>query len=278
MKRLVSIIFIAVITLLGCITFVNGLQGTSTIRLQYPEIKHNDQTIIVDTIWSWSTPIQDEDVEFGLSQPVKRTFINRVRLLINHLNVYTKQWAAFSMFYVEQYGLIQRLMQRKLVETHLGGVVLQGNGQLASTDNINEFGTEKWLQKRELSYRNDSIENFYSFIKENTNTDFYYIITPYKVESRIQAPYGLFDFKARDEFGDRLKKIEGAVLDMNASLPDDKTEVFYHTDHHWRIEYAFEQMSRIANFLNMSDSIYAPENWTLINSDCLLYTSPSPRD
>ena len=59
MKRAVPIVFISVIVLLGCVTFINGLKGTSLTTLQYPKIEHNAQTVMVDTAWSSSaeTPI-----------------------------------------------------------------------------------------------------------------------------------------------------------------------------------------------------------------------------
>lgn len=267
MKRIIAIVFVLVITLLGCVTFINGLKGTSLTTLQYPEIAHNSQTIMVDTTWS-SSEVAVEQVKVVQFVPEKRTFMERVRLLINHLNVYTKEWVAFGMFYVEHYGLMQKVLQRRLVETGLGGVVSQENGQLASENRINEFGTEEWNQLKDLSCRNDSIESFYSFIKENTNSEFYYIITPYKISQKENCSYNLFAeyYVAREKFGARLKKVGFPVLDMNDSLPEDRTKVFYNTDHHWRIEYAFAQLPLITDFLDMPDSIYSPENWVLVNS------------
>lgn len=267
MKRAVPIVFISVLLLLGCVTFINGLDGTSLTTLQYPKIVHNAQTIMVDTVWSSSEEVSVM-ADAAQDKPQKRTFMERVRLLINHLNVYTKEWVAFGMFFVEDYGLLQKVMQRKLVETGLGGVALQDNGQLAFVETVNKFGTEEWISLRDLSYRNDSVENFYSYIKENTETDFYYIITPYKVADGTRCPYGLFEegYVARSKYVERLKNGGFPVLDMNESLPDDRTQVFYNTDHHWRIEYAFAQLPVIAEFLDMSDSIYAPEYWTLVDS------------
>lgn len=267
MKRAVPIVFISVIVLLGCVTFINGLKGTSLTTLQYPKIEHNAQTVMVDTAWSSSaeTPILADVVQ---DKPQKRTFMERVRLLINHLNVYTKEWVAFGMFFVEDYGLLQKVMQRKLVETGLGGVTLQDNGQLAFVETVNKFGTEEWMSLKDLSYRNDSVENFFSYIKENTESDFYYIITPYKVAGGTRCPYGMFEegYVARSKYVERLKNGGFPVLDMNEALPENRNIVFYNTDHHWRIEYAFSQLPVIADFLNMSDSIYASENWTLVNS------------
>lgn len=266
MKRVVSIIFISTITFLGCVTFVNGLKGVSFTTLQYPKISHNKQTVMVDTLWSPSAEVLG-GTELGQSEPHKRTFFERVRLLINHLNVHTKEWAAFGMYFVEHYGVVQKVMERQLIETNLGGVALIDNEQLAFVDNINEYGTEKWVKNRDLSWRNEAIEDLHSFIEDKTNSDFHFIITPYKIALEAGCPYGLFEnYSNRKDFVERLKKVKFPVLDMNESLPKERGNAFYNTDHHYKIEYAFYQMPLIANFLNMSDSIYVPSNWTLINT------------
>ena len=84
----------------------------------------------------------------------------------------------------------------------------------------------------------------------------------------VGCPYGLFDnFSNRKNFVERLKQGGFPVLDMNESLPEKREDAFYNTDHHYKIEYAFSKISLISNFLNMSDSIYTPSNWTLINSN-----------
>ena len=267
MRRIVSIIFISVLIILGCVTFVNGVKGVSFTTLQYPKIKHNEQTVMVDTLWN-SLAETTTAIESAQSPPQKRTFFERVRLLINHLNCYTKEWAAFGMFYVEQFGLTQKIMQRKLIETHLGSVTLQDNKQLAFVDNVNEYGTEQWITNRDLSYRNEAIEEFHSFIEENTKSEFYFVITPYKLSLGAECPYGLFEnYSFREDFIRRLKECRFPILDMNESLPQEKEKVFYNTDHHWRIEYAFLQMPMIANFLSVSDSIYSLSNWTFVNSN-----------
>ena len=266
MKRIVSIIFISTLIVLGCVTFVNGVRGVSFTTLQYPKIRHNDQTVMVDTLWN-SVAENPIVIESAQSEHKRRTFFERVRLLINHLNCYTKEWAAFGMLYVEQFGLTQKILQRKLIETHLGGVTLQDNKQLAFVDNINEYGTEQWQTNRDLSYRNEAIEEFNSFIEENTKSNFYFIITPYKLALGTECPYGLFEnYSSREDFVRKLKECKFPILDMNESLPLEKEKVFYNTDHHWRIEYAFSQMPIIANFLNVSDSIYLPTNWLFVNS------------
>lgn len=264
MKRVVSIIFISTITLLGCVTFVNGLKGVSFTTLQYPKISHNKQTVMVDTLWSPSAEVLG-GTELSQSEPHKRTFFERVRLLINHLNVYTKEWAAFGMYFVEHYGVVQKIMGRTVVEVNLGHVCLLENGQLELIRNIKEHGTPKRQYSR--IKRADSVKNFYSFIKEETCSDFHFIITPYKIALEAGYPYGLHDNHSyRKEFIEDIKGRDIPVLDMNESLPLPRESAFYNTDHHWRIEYAFSQMPLISSFLNMPDSIYTPSNWTLINT------------
>lgn len=266
MKRVVSIIFISTIALFGCITFVNGLKGVSFTTQQYPKISHNVQTIMVDTLWSASAAVP-VGTDLALSKPHRRMFYERVRLLINHLNVYTKEWAAFGMFFVEHHGVVQKVMGRKIIETSLGGVASLDNNQLAFIDNINVYGTKKWENSRDFSQRNEAIENLYLFIQEETNSDFHFIITPYKIALEAGCPYGLFDnYSNRKYFIENLKRGNIPVLDMNDSLPLPRESAFYNTDHHWRIEYAFSQMPLISSFLNMSDSIYSYSNWDLINT------------
>ena len=230
MKRIVSIIFISTLIVLGCVTFVNGVRGVSFTTLQYPKIRHNDQTVMVDTLWN-SVAENPIVIESAQSEHKRRTFFERVRLLINHLNCYTKEWAAFGMLYVEQFGLTQKILQRKLIETHLGGVTLQDNTPLAFVDNINEYGTEQWQTNRDLSYRNEAIEEFNSFIEENTKSNFYFIITPYKLALGTECPYGLFEnYSSREDFVRILKECKFPILDMNESLPLEKEKVFYNIE------------------------------------------------
>ena len=101
MKRVISITFISAIAFLGCVTFINGLKGVSLTTQQYPKISHNNQTIMVDILWNASAEVS-VGTEIEQSKSNKRTFFERVRLLINHLNVYTKEWTAFGMFFVER--------------------------------------------------------------------------------------------------------------------------------------------------------------------------------
>lgn len=266
MKHLITYIFILfifanlTISLLGWYTS-NKEQGMS----------FNQQTTIIDTIWQSFIPQKSQKKNKKNNKSIidPPASIIKIKQLVNSI---TEAKPAFQHTYIESYGLLQRLLGRQLMEDASvdNDVVKQPNGQLNFFGKINsiytshEESTDTNLIRKNISILKKHINNY------SPSSKLYFI-------ARLNKHYGLSPYNLRGGseeeytqkehlFTEIIESMGIPILNLNEYISNNREAIFYNTDHHWRIEYAFKQLPLICKFLNINDSIYTEKHFKLINS------------
>lgn len=187
-----------------------------------------------------------------------QTYIQQLNYHLNE-NVY-KRYA-----FIELYGFLQRLMGKK--EENNFEVVQDDQGQA----HYQYFGKNGDVDPR-LAER---VKNLESFAQPQTKV---IAIVPPEKDIRGYTTYerglpnGYFNEKA-DAYIQDLQQQQIAVLDLRKDLATsslDQSELFFKTDHHWRIETAFWAYQDLARYLNshygfVVDPVYLnKENWNFL--------------
>ncbi len=182
--------------------------------------------------------------------------------------------AVLTPFYVEEYGLIQNIMgKRTLPDAGYGEIYKTKYNQI--TFKINQKDVEvdsAFLKVKALKDELDSL-----------GIPFLYIQAPFKLSGEEnQLPITRTDFSDYnvDKFLNLLKSDKIDYIDLRDFFQSEgKTpkEVFYDTDHHWKIESAFAATSFIEKNLNekygfsINEKYGNIENFTqIITKKCFL--------
>lgn len=267
MKYLITYIFIAFIFA----NLILSLLGWYTSN-QEKGMSYNDYTIKIDTVWQTpptiktSIPISSKD-----NKELKNNFPYIVELK-QFINAIIEARPAFQHTYIESYGYLQRILGRQLMEDASidNDVVRQPNGQL------NFFGKIKDIYTKEPDTANrqkllTSIISFKKYLSEKSPSSNLLFI------ARLDKGYGLSPYNLRGnpqkqhkdkakEFTNLIQESNIPILNLNEYIGTNRKEIFYNTDHHWRIEYAFKSLPLICQFLNINDSIYSENDFEFIDS------------
>lgn len=165
--------------------------------------------------------------------------------------------------YVTGNGALQKLVGARIVNERYK----QDNGHL--TYIIDEYDVGGIAEKT-IAFRE---------VLETMGIPFFYINTPFKVHrTDKQLPAGVEDYS--NENADRylayLKKENIPVLDLRDAMEEDKLshyDMYYKTDHHWKVEAGLWATNRISVFLAQQDAGFAVDNsiWDPSNYEHTLY-------
>ena len=171
MKHFISWFFIVFI-------FANGLVSLyNKMTLNVIPINYNAETVIVDTMWQ-KVEVKEIDRE---SLPMKlRTYVGIWEKLI-------VAEPSFHNFYLESYGLLQRLMGRNIMEdaNPSASVVRLTTGQLAFFGIPTDYGRR--LQAENVEFEIKKMKQFADFVDSVSPAQIYYIVHP----SKRGLPYHL---------------------------------------------------------------------------------------
>ena len=250
MKHFISWFFIVFI-------FANGLVSLyNKMTLNVIPINYNAETVIVDTMWQ-KVEVKEIDRE---ALPMRlRTYVGIWEKLI-------VAEPAFHNFYLESYGLLQRLMGRNIMEdaNPSASVVRLTTGQLAFFGIPTDYGRR--LQAENVEYEIKKMKQFADFVDSVSPAQIYYIVHP----SKRGLPYHLVRNPNNEHedslFYQALDTLGIKMLNLFDLLPQDPSIAFYNTDHHWKIEYAFSQLPVICRFIEIPDTLYTKAFFKLINT------------
>lgn len=264
MKHTITYIFILFI----CANSIISLYGWHSSNKE-KGMQYNKYTEIIDTTWqinSNSPSTKKKDNYYFFSPP---TYIIKIKELINSI---IEANPAFQHTYIECFGLLQRILGRQLMEDASidNDVVRQPNGQLNFFGKINsiytshEETTDIHHIKRQITLLKEKIKSI------SPSSKLYYIarlnkhygLSPYCLRGKSEEEY----IQKEHAFTQTIESLNIPILNLNEHILSDRRKIFYNTDHHWRIEYAFKQLPLICNFLNLKDSIYSEQKFEFINS------------
>ena len=140
-------------------------------------------------------------------------------------------------------GGIHRLLGARAINDRY----LMDNGQMTYT-----------LEKYDMSEGAQKTLDFYTALREK-NIPMVYVNAPFKIpENEKQLPVGIEDFSNENanQFLSILKANQVPVLDLREKIADDGLnyeEIFYYTDHHWRVETGLWATAKILDFLEELD-------------------------
>ena len=262
MKNLITYLFILFIGLNLIVSLYGWHQSNKEKGILY-----NRQTEIIDSVWQVNSiknnPSKTESVSKNKTFNIPTHDI--IIKLQNFINAVVKAKPAFQHTYIEIYGNLYRLLGRNYMEdsNEDNDIVRLPNGQLNFIGKLNNVHT----------YKNPSIDSNIAieqlkYLKEYTNcyspnTKLYFIIRPHKGYNKL--PYGLKLNNNKINIS-QIQQLGFNVLDLNYNVPQNRHRAFYHTDHHWRVEYAFTQIPTICKFIGIDDNIYTHQNFKLINT------------
>lgn len=170
----------------------------------------------------------------------------------------------FRMSLINTHGLIQRLLGHDWIsETRVyNDVYKMKNGQLTYA-----------YPKFDVSWAAEQYQGLLSYCRE-VKTQLLYVQWPYKVNKYDnQLPHNMKDYSNLncDEFLEKLKEMNADFLDYREVLHESEenyADLFFNTDHHWKMETAFEAYCYLLNFLKRSygvafdEKLVDKENYT----------------
>ena len=275
MKHLITYIFISFIGLNFLISIYGWWQSNHENIIPY-----NRQTEIIDTIWDTSESKEDKIIQehkniFSYTPNV----INRSQSFINQI---IKAKPAFQHLYLEIHGNLQRLLGKSyMIDSNKNNdIVRLSNGQLNFTSKINRIYTSD-NNINDLYIAIKELKKFKEYILQNSpKSKLYFIFRPQKGSGHV-VTYNLNHPKnynyTKKQFIKDIKSLNFSILNLNEMVSTNHYNVFYNTDHHWRVEYAFNQIPTICHFLNLNDSIYSKSNFKLINTNKIFSGSLTKR-
>lgn len=207
-------------------------------------------------------------------EPIKETIKNvkmqsinineTIKLIENTINENVFEKYKF----IDGYGYLQKLMNKN--EESNFEVIKDKEGSLHYTFFAYEPNPVEILAERTLAFKNGI---------KNKDTKFIYLMTPDKyISGYTKFPVGIpynYANETADNFLDLIKSNNISSIDLrenliNSGIPMD--ELFFKTDHHWKIETAFWGFKELVNKLNKEyntnldqDNIYTnKENYNFI--------------
>ncbi|OOM77169.1 hypothetical protein CLPUN_24840 [Clostridium puniceum] len=172
-------------------------------------------------------------------------------------NVYAK----YSL--IETYGYLQRLMDKN--EENNFEVIKDKQGSLHYT-----FFADKANPVYDIATRTEDFKNGL----KNKDTKFVYLMPPDKYikgysELSTGIPYN-FANETADSFLELLKQKHIDTIDLRENLTESgipNDELFFKTDHHWKIETAFWEFGQVVNKLNTNYNMNLDDNKFYTNKE-----------
>lgn len=162
--------------------------------------------------------------------------------------------------FVDIYGLTQRVLLKNYIEDSNEPT----RDVVKLTNNMLTF-----LQKKEdMITRANHITELEKSIKEE-GIPFIYIQAPYKIRDNAELPTGVIDYANENAniLLDNLKEQQVTTIDLREYFKEMPIEEEYFvTDHHWKIETAFEAVNYITEILNNDYDFHIDSFYTDIHN------------
>lgn len=215
-----------------------------------------ESTTIESVDWAVKYPFKDyheqdtierigvEDDSFVLVDVVE-SMIKKTKASIEY---YLKDSFRLNRQLIEFNGLINHVLGKHVVTGMENSVIQLKNGELVQADES--------MSPEDYTYVLDEVLSFANYVTTE-DIPFLYMQMPNKVcKYNPQLPLGMHHNlnKQMDKTVNALQKEGYNTLDLRDVLhvlTDDHYSLFYHTDHHWRVETAFYAAEAIKDYLEM---------------------------
>lgn len=187
---------------------------------------------------------KEESKENFENIPTNKTVSQKLKSVVKTVEDMYNENIYLKDLFVNFYGTAQKLMSKKIRDE----LVLDNKGYMQNPAEFVEVET--------TSHSLIELSNYV----ESLGSQFLHFQPGSKViEGFTSLPNGIEDY-SNDNINRFLKNIEEEVpyLDYREVLPDDLSSVFYKTDHHWRVETAFDAAKKTLE--NLSEKGFYFEN------------------
>lgn len=248
-------------------------------------IKYNKHTTIVDTLWMESpknkvhttVPIKEDENNY-----VHETSIfDRINMRIEHIEYSSRTNRPFKDFYLMIFGYIERFIGRSIDsdDIAINDVVRLTNGQLATISNLIDLGKDSqpnFMKQVELEWYTPLKR--LKCVADSVGCKISYVMHPTKGKPEL-LPYSFPNAETTHFTIEKqaLTKLGISYIDLNDYQANESKKIFYNTDHHWRIEYAFTILPQICLLLNISSDIFNPQRYKLVDTKIPLIGSSAKR-
>ncbi|MFR7592426.1 MAG: alginate O-acetyltransferase AlgX-related protein [Longibaculum sp.] len=190
---------------------------------------------IVNCVYAF--PFLNETLKNGKSFQEIETLVNE--------NLYQKKT------FIESYGLIQESLDKKEFNNF---EVIKGHDDMLYLSSLQ-------FQERKTTQIIERMNKLQKVVKKQ-NGQLITLLPPDKYIEGKSSPLSGYPYSYNNETANQyingLKKIGVPVLDyreyfQKTSLPIE--DIFYKTDHHWKIQSAFQATQELIDFLNQKDSL-----------------------
>ncbi|WMJ79268.1 DHHW family protein [Clostridium sp. MB40-C1] len=182
---------------------------------------------------------------------VKKTEVSSLKEYISNIEYNVNENIYGKYKFVEAYGYIQKLMDKNEVSNF--EVVKDTGGKLHFTYFANKPNPTEHLVAK--------LKDFQSNIK-NPKTKLLYLMTPDKyVNGYTKFPKGIpynYNNETADQFLNQLKLKKIDSVDLREGILESGIkgeDLFFNTDHHWKIETAFWGFSKLVKDMNKKYSL-----------------------
>lgn len=249
-------------------------------------IVYNQNTTIIDTLWmqndnSLSSIIPESgSIESDFDEhPLLQ---ERITMWIDYIENQVRIHRAFRSSYLSLFGYVEQALGRSVDfdDNPVNDVSRLKSGQLATVGNIKDYGKDDRLSESKKKSK-EWVSNMKSLLYVLDSLQFgsiKYVIRPEKRKTEL-VPYRLYanDNSEYREEKHILESIGIGYLDLNDYDLSKSMEIFYNTDHHWRIEYAFSRIPDICVLLGKNPDLFTKENYELIHTQVQMVGSSAKR-
>ena len=241
----VSVLFVSFITLVFLGTVLSNAKG-----IAWNVIKNNDSYVT------------DDSVNAKIS-----SYITAYENSFND-SIIVKQEC------VDTFGLLQRIMGKRVIPTDgfTGTIVKGSDNKLYTANSLTLSNVENDYSNNDIDEYADSLIEFKTRLSE-FGADLLYVQAPQKYYSEVEVPISLdteyYDSRTRKLLTLIKGKVDyldfNDVIDKNENLNRD--DVFFKTDHHWKVESAFICYQSICEYINSNFSynidgnLFNSNNW-----------------
>ena len=238
-NKVISIIFLIVIGIFTITTLGNlGFRVSRKVMDKIMTSDANNITYINTAANKINTDVKGVEEVTSVKEDEELSLNMKIKKLISKVENSYNSHVFFREGFVEIYGSMQKLLNKRVQDDYV-------------KDNYDII--QKPTIERDVTSSVDSINDFSKFISDN-GINFLYVQPPSKViEDFTSLPQGIEDKSNMniDSFLNGLSNVNYIDLRKNFKNDDIKKEkLFYKTDHHWRIETAFQAYSFVIDKLN----------------------------
>lgn len=244
--------------------FLILILGQFVIKNVFIEIFHMDNAVtdlsvtggsdgMIDMDWEALYPFEVSiDTQVGQSSAKSNFLIDKVRKIVNIIDMYSNDYLPFKEELKIPSGLFDRLIDNRMIDTDNIYMTVGADGLIVRSPFYCRF-TQEELDAAALAGQVEALRDFLA----EREIDFMYVQSPIKedkYDSGYVSRYGLsYENQLADSLLAELAGRDIDVLDLREALHNEGMEcygAFFNTDNHWNIETAFWAAKVIAEKLN----------------------------